>query len=228
MAHLAHYKEAHPLPFVVTHYINLICMILLILSGILIHFPYFAGFMGPARGLHIFCGIVLVINCLVRVVLSFVLDSAPAPGTRQMQKDYKSWVPQPDNRHQLSAWLKFYLFAQKEHPLSGKYNPLQKVAYLTIPLLILFMAFTGFCLWGPTMNWGICQAFTGAVGGLMSVRVIHYFFMFVFIIFMMIHVYMAVIEGGKPLMKLMFARKEHGGYTYDINTHTLAGEDESI
>ena len=39
MAHLAHYKEAHPLIFVVTHWINLIAMIMLILSGIIIHFP---------------------------------------------------------------------------------------------------------------------------------------------------------------------------------------------
>ena len=33
MAHLAHYKEAHPLIFVVTHWINLIAMIMLILSA---------------------------------------------------------------------------------------------------------------------------------------------------------------------------------------------------
>ena len=32
MAHLAHYKEAHPLIFVVTHWINLIAMIMLIPS----------------------------------------------------------------------------------------------------------------------------------------------------------------------------------------------------
>lgn len=228
MAHLAHYKEAHPLPFVVTHYINLVSMILLILSGLYIHFPPFGGFMGIARGLHIFAGIVLVINCLVRVILAFVLDSAPAPGTRQMEKDYKSWLPQKDNKHQLIPWIKFYLFGKKEHPLSGKFNPLQKTAYILLPILILFMAFTGFCLWGKTMNFPIFLAFTNAVGGLMNVRIIHWFMMFVFIIFMMIHVYMAAVEGGKPLMKLMFARKEHGGYTYDIETHNLGGEDKSV
>lgn len=228
MAHLAHYKEAHPIPLIITHYINLICMILLIFSGIVIHFPYFAGFMGAARGLHIFCGIVILLNCIVRIILAFIVESAPAGGTRQKQKDVKSWLPQSDNRHQLLAWVKFYLFAKKEHPLSGKFNPLQKTAYIMIPLLLLFMGFTGFCLWGPTMNWGICQAFTSAVGGLMSVRIIHYFMMFVFIIFIMIHVYMSVIEGGKSLLKLMFAGKEHGGYTYDINTHALSGEDESV
>ena len=33
MAHLAHYREAHPLPFVITHWINLVAMILLIVTG---------------------------------------------------------------------------------------------------------------------------------------------------------------------------------------------------
>ena len=38
MAHLAHYKEAHPLPFVITHWINLAAMVVLILTGLsLIH-----------------------------------------------------------------------------------------------------------------------------------------------------------------------------------------------
>lgn len=228
MPMLAHYKEAHPLPFVVTHYINLGCMVVLLLSGIIIHFPYLAGFTGVARGAHIFCGIVILLNCIVRVILSFVLDSAPAGGTRQMQKDYKTWMPQVDNRHQLASWLKYYFIIKKDRPLSGKYNPLQKTTYLLIPLCILFMGLTGLCLWSPTMNWGICQAFTGAVGGLMSVRIIHYFMMFFFIIFIIIHVYMVSTEGGLSLIKLMFTRKEHGGLTYDINTHALSGEDESI
>ena len=40
MAHLAHYREAHPLPFVITHWINLVAMILLIVTGFCIHFPF--------------------------------------------------------------------------------------------------------------------------------------------------------------------------------------------
>ena len=40
MAHLAHYREAHPLVFVITHWINLIAMIVLIVTGFCIHFPF--------------------------------------------------------------------------------------------------------------------------------------------------------------------------------------------
>ena len=77
MAHLAHYKEAHPTAFRVTHWVNLICMALLILTGFLIHFPFWGAVMGVARGLHVFCGMVLLVNCVVRIVMAFLLNSAP-------------------------------------------------------------------------------------------------------------------------------------------------------
>ena len=213
---------------VITHYVNLVSFILLIISGFIIHYPFMPLNMGMCRGVHILCGFVILINCIVRIILAFTMESAPAGGTRQTQKDYKSWIPGPDNKHQFFAWIKFYLFMKKDHPLSAKFNPLQKLAYIAIPFLIFFMGYTGLCLWGPTMNMGIFAAGTTAMGGLMSVRIIHYFMMFVFIIFMMIHVYMAATEGGLSLLKNMFARKEHGGLTYDIESHDLSGEDRSI
>ncbi len=54
------------------------------------------------------------------------------------------------------------------------------------------------------MDWGICWGFTTLVGGLMSVRIIHYFVMYVFIVFMFIHIYLANVEGLCP----------HGSYVH--------------
>jgi Ni/Fe-hydrogenase 1 B-type cytochrome subunit len=225
MAHLAHYRQAHPLPFVITHWINLIAMVVLILSGFYIHFPLFGGFMGAARGAHILFAFILVINCIVRVVLSFFVKSAPTGGTREVVPDFKTWLPQQDNRHQFGAWIKYYLFLKKEHPLSAKLGVPQKISYLAIPFLILIMAFTGFCLWAPTMDVGPFAAFTDLVGGLMVIRIIHYYLMWVFIIFIFLHVYLANVEGTEPT-KLMFLRKEHGGLTYDPKVHNIIGEDD--
>lgn len=136
MAHMAHYREAHPLPFVVTHWVNLVAMIFLIFTGFYIHYPLFGGVMTMARGLHIFCGIVLLINCVVRMVLAFFIKSAPAPGTRELVPDYKTWLPQRDNKHQLWAWISYYLFLRKEHPIAAKLGVPQKIVYLLIPLLM--------------------------------------------------------------------------------------------
>ena len=205
MAHLAHYREAHPMPFVITHWINLVAMILLIITGFSIHFPFWGGFMGIARGVHVFLGFVLFINCIVRVIMAFFVKSAPDGGTRYQVTDYKTWLPQADNRHQLGV-------------------P-QKISYLAIPILIIVMFYTGLALWAPTMNWAFFAAGTDLVGGLMSMRIIHYFMMYIFICFMLIHIYLANIEGISPTL-LMFFWKEHGGLVYDPEKHTIVGEDD--
>ncbi|MCQ5092236.1 cytochrome b/b6 domain-containing protein [Slackia exigua] len=223
MAHLAHYDEAHPLPFRITHWINLVAMVFLIISGCIIHFPFVPGVMGVARGAHILFGFVLTINCLVRVIMAFVVKSAPTGGTRAVVKDYKTWLPQADNRHQLGAWIKYYLFMKKDHPQSAKLGVPQKISYLLIPVLILIMFVTGLCIWGPTM--GATAGLTAALGGTMAVRIIHYFMMFVFIIFIFIHVYLANIEGFAP-SKLMFFGKEHEGLHYDVERHVVLAEEQ--
>ncbi len=210
--------------FVVTHWINLVSMILLIITGFMIHFPFIAGWMGVARGLHVFCGFVLFINCLFRIFAAFFVKTAPTAGTRKVVADYKTWLPQKDNRHQGGAWIKYYLFLKKDHPLSAKLGVPQKLSYLLIPILIILMFWTGLCLWVPTSNWPLMAGTTALVGGAMSMRIIHYYGMFVFIIFMFIHIYLANVEGTAPT-KLMFLRKEHGGLVYDPELHNIVGED---
>ena len=209
------------MPFVVTHWINLVSMIFLIITGFMIHFPV-PGTMGICRGLHVFFGFVIFINCVVRVILSFFVKSSPTGGTRKQVRDIKTWLPQKDNRHQAGAWIKYYLFMKKDHPLSAKLGVPQKLSYLLIPILIVLMFLTGLALWMPTA--GAMMWLTNAWGGAMSIRIIHYFGMFVFIIFMFIHVYLANVEGTEPT-KLMFFRKEHGGLVYDPEKHVIVGDD---
>ena len=191
----------------VTHWVNLVCMALLIFTGFLIHFPFWAGLTGVARGVHVFCGMLLVVNCILRIIFAFMFHSAPTGGTRNMVRDYKTYLPQADNRHQLGAWIKYYLFIKKD--------------------LILVMGYTGFCLWIPTASWSFFAAGTAAVGGMMSMRIIHYFMMFVFICFSMIHIYLVFIEGTANA-KNMLAGKEHGGLVYDPERHCIVGEDHSV
>ena len=224
MAHLAHYREAHPMPFVITHWINLVAMVVLLVTGFMIHFPV-AGTMGVCRGAHIFFGIVLFINCVCRVVMAFFVRSAPTGGTRKTVTDYKTWLPQKDNLHQGPQWIKYYLFFKKDHPLSAKLGVPQKISYLFIPVLIILMFYTGLALWVPTSEIPFFAAGTSLVGGIMSMRIIHYFMMFVFICFMFIHIYLANVEGIAPTL-LMFFHKEHGGLVYDPDIHNIIGEDD--
>ena len=210
--------------FVVTHWINLIAMVLLIVTGFCIHFPFWPLFMGIARGVHVFFGFVLFLNCVFRVIAAFFVKTSPTGGTRQQVPDYKTWLPQKDNRHQALEWIKYYLFLRKTHPLGAKLGVPQKISYLMIPFLIVAMFWTGLCLWAPTMAAAPMAATTNLVGGLMSMRIIHYFGMYVFIIFMFIHIYLANVEGFAPT-KLMFIHKEHGGLIYAPEVHDIVGED---
>lgn len=227
MAERAAYREAHPLPAVIWHWINAVSFICLILSGFYIHYPLFGGFMSVARNVHIACGIIIVIGIIVRVVLSFIIKSAPNEGTRVVEMDAKNYFPQEYNKHQLGPFIKYYLFIKKDHPIGGKLNPMQKISYWLVFILILVMGYTGFCLWPVTQDAGIFQAGINLMGGLMSVRVIHYVLMFIFIIFILIHVYLGVTEGGgTSLIKLMFLRKEHEGYITDPKTGRIIGYDD--
>ena len=223
MSRMAIYKEAHPLPFVITHWVNAVAMVVLIITGFMIHFPV-PETMGVVRGLHVFFGFVIFINCIVRVLMSFFVKSAPTGGTRETVTDFKTWLPQKDNRHQAGAWVKYYLFMKKDHPLGAKLGVPQKLSYLLIPILIIIMFITGLCLWSTTAAIPFFAAITDFFGGPMSIRIIHYFLMYVFIIFIFIHVYLANVEGTEPT-KLMFFHQEHGGLVYDPDKHVIVGED---
>jgi Ni/Fe-hydrogenase 1 B-type cytochrome subunit len=214
MSHEAHYREAHPLIFVFTHWINLLCMIGLAFTGFYIHYPFFAGFMNGARTIHFTLMFILVINTLSRVILAFWVQDANQMGTRETGIDLKNWLPQEENKHQFLETVKYYLFFRNTHVISAKYGSLQKISYLVTPLLTLYMAYTGFALYTPAHQWAIWPFFAAGVsffGGDMGIRIAHYFGMWVIILFTMVHAYLAAIDGFKPLWGLIFLWRETPG-----------------
>ena len=224
MAHPAHYREAHPFIFVMTHWINLVAMVALAFSGFYIHYPFFAGFMGVARGMHFFFMYVLLINLAVRIIAAFFVKSATRLGSREVDTDIKNWLPQKLNRHQFGAWLKYYLFLKKDYPIGAKYGVLQKIAYLATVPLTLAAAYTGFAIYAPVMDLAFFTVGTDAVGGQMNMRIIHYYLMWAFILFTAIHAYLANVEGFAP-SKLIFAWKEEEGLQLDAEGKVVGGTD---
>lgn len=208
------YREQHPMVYVITHWINLLGMIFLTLSGLYIHYPIFAGLMGVARGTHFFWMFVILINMFFRIISAFFVKDAIVPGTREVDYDYKNWLPQKENRHQFLPWLKYYTFFKKTTPISAKYGVLQKIAYWAVIPLILAAAYTGFALWGPTSDWGFFQAgtiwvakfFNGAAAGNnpMGIRIVHFYIMWVILIFTAFHVYLANIYNFAPSKIIMW------------------------
>ena len=204
------------MPMVLWHWANLLAIGFLALSGFYIHYPIIPGLMGLARGTHFFWMFVLLIALVCRLIFLFTVKDANMPDTREVAPDYKNWLPQAANRHQMWPWVKYYLFLKKEHPISAKYGVLQKIAYWVVPFLILAAAYTGFCLWGPTMNlpffrqgtiWVASLFNIGGGGDPMAMRIVHYWIMWIFLIFTAAHVYLANIYNFAP-SKMIFAWKE--------------------
>jgi Ni/Fe-hydrogenase 1 B-type cytochrome subunit len=209
-------KEMHPPVFVATHWINFVSLVLLMLSGLYIHFPFISGFMGVARGVHIFFGLIIFLNVVFRIIATFFVKDAVTMGSREKKLDMYNWLPQKDNRHQFFPMLRWYLFMKKDYPISAKYATLQKISYILIAVMLLAISYTGFCLWGVTNQWGIFAIgnqwfaswfnFSGGAA-LMPTRVIHYCIAWLLVIIGMIHVYIATMH-GMSAWRMIFLHKE--------------------
>jgi len=206
MSHGA-YKEAHPLLTRITHWVHLLSMVILAFTGFYIHNPFFDGNMQLMRTMHFICMYTVLIALVARLYFLFIGRTANVKGTREVKPDLASFLPQKENKGQFFQTIKYYLFMRKSHPISGKYNPLQKLAYTAMAALLIAQAYTGFAIYGPFDQIGIFAWGTNLVGGLMVIRQIHYLIMWLFILITMIHVYLSVAEDIDAL-PLMFWGKE--------------------
>lgn len=208
MSHGA-YRDAHPLPYVIVHWTHLVSMLVLGFTGFFIHLPFLPLQMGVMRQLHFTFMYVVLIALAARVWFAFLGRSAAEKGSRERVRDVRNFLPQAANRGQFVETVKYYLFLRDTHPVSGKYNPLQKSAYLLIAVLLLAQAYTGFALYGPVQADPVLGAIFSAdlLGGLMATRMIHYFLMWAFIAITLVHVYLSVAEDIDALPLMFFWRE---------------------
>jgi Ni/Fe-hydrogenase 1 B-type cytochrome subunit len=184
----------HPLSYRICHYINLISFGVLISTGLLIHSPYPGVPMNLIRNLHFIFMYTLVFNWIVRIYLSF----------RGKYKDYDAFFL---SKHDLKIFwpqIKYYLFIGK-HPETGKYNPLQKTAYIAMPIMAVVQAITGLILYRPEKF----DTMASFLGGLAAIRGIHYLIMWLFIAIIVIHVYLALTEAFDEFLLMFFGKTDH-------------------
>lgn len=184
----------HPLVDRVCHYNNLISFIVLIATGFIIHSPSPGLPINLARNLHFLFMYFLVFNGIVRMYYSFF----------GKYKDYDTFFLTIQDIKNMWPQIKYYLFIGK-HPDNGKYNPLQKMAYIAIPILVVFQAITGAILYRPEM-FGTLATYGG---GLASVRGIHYLIMWLFVAIIVIHVYLALTEAFDQFQLMFLGKTGH-------------------
>jgi Ni/Fe-hydrogenase b-type cytochrome subunit len=179
------------------HWLQAAGMLVLLLSGFAIHYPDRFGVFGSmanAVRLHSWIGFALILNAFLGLFYHLTAEK------------YHHFLPRM-NDFTVGAMrqARFYLygiFRAAPHPFEPdprhKLNPLQKITYLALlNVLLPFQIVTGLLLWGAN-RWPSTFA---AVGGLKVLAPAHTLGAFLFLAFVIGHVYLAT-TGDTPLSLL--------------------------
>ena len=146
-------------------------------------------FMGYTRFLHLICGIILTFVFIWRLYLMFF---------SRFHADFKDFFAWTDTKN-FWTQIKFYLLISEKKPDHNYlYGPLQSLAYGGVLLLLLVLVITGLILTGADYSSGligiiatVLNPVKKALGGLATVRFIHHIFTWFVILFVVVHIYMA-------------------------------------
>ncbi len=199
------------LPVRITHWVNVISIGILTVTGIYIANP-FMGTTGPAvnqylmgsiRFTHFVTAFVFTMSVLVRIYWAFVGNK------------YASWRQLLPTKYARRAGIRrmlgFYLFIKRKAPAVVGHNPLAGSAYTVLFLLYLTQIITGFALYALPFHGGIWPGMFGWVTYLFGVgptRLLHDTIMWLILAFVVHHVYTAIlidIEEQSGLMSSIFS-----------------------
>lgn len=188
-----HQKEYHhPLIIRLTHWLNVVALGIMVMSGLRIYnastlwnfripdYLTLGGWLAGARMWHFFGMWLFFINGTVWIL--FNLFSKHGWRTTILSRsDLPGIIPM----------IQYYLRLRKQHPPTKKYNPLQKLAYTTIPFAALGSVITGVAIYWPTQF----SAITRLLGGYDVARYWHFICMLALVLFFFGHIVMVAIAG---------------------------------
>ena len=160
------------------------------------HMSLGPGLLASALRLHWFCAYLFMLNGLV-----FVIGLAMGGGWRSLLprrtdlrdalKMFRYYIVLPVARLIRRTWL---------HPrFHTKYNALQRVAYFSVSVAGLLSVFTGWAIHKPMQLYWLTATF----GGYDNARIWHFWLMWVFILFVVPHVILAVADGWDTLRSMI-------------------------
>jgi Ni/Fe-hydrogenase b-type cytochrome subunit len=184
-------------PIRAMHWTAAASLVVLVVTGLYIGKPYFMTggeasdhfLMGWVRFLHFAAAALLVMTAIVRIYWLFM-------GNRYERFPALFPVRSRDWAN-LVRMVKFYLMIKPEQaPHYLGHHPLQQLSYTMIYGLAAVMAITGFALYGQSNPGGFIYGATNWIGALFGgmpvVRFVHHVGTWGFLIFIPIHVYLAI------------------------------------
>ncbi len=178
--------------YILDHWVRVIAIAVLIFTGIYIHTPFIAGgpgstIMASMRFFHFLCAYALILGLVIRIYMAF---------KSTFDADWRDFSI-IGNLKNVPDILSYYLFIKGSHKDYRKYNPLQALAYLVTALVIIFTILTGGALYHGKL-FGILTCpdsfrwVSSILGGESYTRIWHILAMWYFIVFVLIHMYLAI------------------------------------
>ncbi len=185
------------LPIRAMHWLAALSLLVLIVTGFYIGRPYFmtAGeasahfLMGRMRFLHFTAAAVLVGTAVIRIYWLFA-------GQR-----YERWpalfpITGKSIRGLFQMVAYYLMLPGARHPHYLGHNPLQQIAYTGIYATAAVSVLTGFALYAQaepgSFFWNLSFWVPWFPGGIRGVRLVHHAVTWIFLIFIPIHVYLAL------------------------------------
>ena len=182
-------RPLHPLALRVTHWINAIAMIVMIMSGWAIyndevifgwlHFPHWMTIGGGAEGAlqwHFAAMWLLMLNGLCYLAYGF------ATGRFRHRL-------LPISPHQLVADVRAALAFRLAHDDITHYNAVQKLLYAGVIAIIIVQVLSGFAVWKPMQLSELAALF----GSFQGARLAHFIGMALIVGFLVVHVALALV-----------------------------------
>ena len=175
------------------HWINVVCIVVLSVTGFFIGTPFSFGrsasdfTMGWIRFFHFAAAYLFTVSVASRVVWSFIGNK---------YANWKEFFPfaTASGREKMNKMFRYYMLLDRKVPESVGHNPMATTAYATLFFLYIVMILTGFSLYAEHAPGSWMHRSLGFMYALVSnqgMRLIHHLSMWFIFGFVINHIYSA-------------------------------------
>ncbi len=195
-------------PVRIFHWTMVLSLIVLTVTGFYMHGPFLvatssrAWVMGTARFVHELFGFILISVVIVRLYWFFA-------GNRWAR--WRAWIPLTRKQwSSMYSMVLYYTYRRREPFPEIGHNSLATATYLAILSLLVLECLTGIVLFSVVRGSHFLTMMVGWIPRIVDIqyiRTFHYFVMFLFMAFVIHHVYSAVLvsmEQKNGLMEAIF------------------------
>lgn len=195
-------------PIRIAHWMIVLSLTVLTVTGFYMHHPFLiatspqAWVMGTARFVHELFGFILIAVLILRFYWFFA-------GNRWAH--WRAWVPlSREQWRSVYSMLLYYTYRRREPFPEVGHNSLAAATYMVVLFLLAVECITGLVLYSVVRGSHTLTLLVGWIPRIVDiqyVRAIHYFIMFLFMAFVIHHVYSAILvskEQKNGLMESIF------------------------